>query len=178
MIPVPTEAEAPWSNLAPGAALSASTTRPGGRRDGLVDRKVFLGPIRSYWTSAPGQVSGQWVELAFPVPVAVRRVRLYNPRPGDEANSSLQVTATRVTVRDAAGGVLDTRTTGSVLVFGTEVGFPDVAARRVRVEILGTSGTFDGAAAAGLAEIEVIAKGLAVDAVAEDRLFRDSLELP
>lgn len=176
LIPVPGEADAPWSNLAPGALLSASSTRPGGSRDGLVDRKVFLGPIRACWTSAPGQVAGQWVELEFPVPVAVRRVRLYNPRPGDEANSSLQVTSTRVTVRDASGTVLDTRTTGSLLLFGTDVGFPDVTARRVRVEILGVTGTFDGFAAAGLAEIEVIAKGLAVNASAEDRLFRDGLD--
>ncbi|GMV29770.1 MAG: hypothetical protein AMXMBFR59_18950 [Rhodanobacteraceae bacterium] len=176
LIPVPSEADAPWSNLAPGARLSASSTRPGGNRDGLVDRKVFLGPIRAYWTSTPGQIAGQWVELDFPVPVAVRRVRLYNPRPGDEANSSLQVTSTRVTVRDANGSVLDTRTTGSLLLFGTDVGFPDVAARRVRVEILGVTGTFDSFPAAGLAEIEVIAKGLAVNASAEDRLFRDGLD--
>jgi hypothetical protein len=176
LIPVPSEADAPWSNLAPGAALHASSTRPGGRRDGLVDRKVFLGPIRAYWTSTPGQVNGQWVELEFPVPVAVRRVRLYNPRPGDEANSSLQVTSTRVTLRDANGSVLDTRTTGSLLLFGTDVGFADVTARRVRVEILGVTGTFDGAAAAGLAEIEVIAKGLAVNALPDDRVFRDEFE--
>ncbi|MBL8297952.1 MAG: PD40 domain-containing protein [Rhodanobacteraceae bacterium] len=176
LIPVPSETDAPWSNLAPGAQLSASSTRPGGRREGLVDRQVFLGPIRNYWTSAPGQVSGQWVELEFPVPVAVRRVRLYNPRPGDEANSSLQVTATRVTLRDANGTVLDTRTTGSLLLFGSDVGFADIAARRVRVEILGVTGTFDGASAAGLAEIEVIAQGLAVNAAAEDRLFRTEFE--
>jgi hypothetical protein len=176
LIPVPSETDAPWSNLAPGARLHASTTRPGANRDGLVDRKVFLGAIRAYWTSAPGQVSGQWVELEFPVSVAVRRVRLYNPRPGDEANSSLQVTSTRVTLRDASGGVLDTRTTGGLLLFGTDVGFADVAARRVRVEILGVTGTFDGAAAAGLAEVEVIAKGLAIDTAAEDRLFRDAFE--
>jgi hypothetical protein len=43
----------------------------------------------------------------------------------------------------------------------------------VRVEILGGTGTFDGAAAVGLAEIEVIGKGLAISAIAEDRLFRD-----
>jgi hypothetical protein len=46
------------------------------------------------------------------------------------------------------------------------------------VEILGVTGTFDGAAAAGLAEVEVIAKGLAIDMAAEDRLFRDAFERP
>lgn len=176
LIPVPSEAEAPWSNLAPGARTQTSSTRPGGSGDGLVDRKVFLGPIRAYWTSAPGQISGQWAELEFPVPVAVRRVRLYNPRPGDEADSSIQVTSTRISLRDAAGSVLDTRTTGSLLLFGTEVGFADTPARRVRVEILGSSGTFDGAAATGLAEIEVIAQGLAVATTPEDRLFRSGLD--
>jgi hypothetical protein len=69
--------------------------------------------------------------------------------------------------------VLATRSTGSVLSFGTSVNFGDITARRVRVEILGGTGTFDGAAAVGLAEIEVIGKGLAISAIAEDRLFRD-----
>lgn len=173
LIPVVAAADAAWSNLAPGARVQVSSARPGARGDGLIDRKVFLGPIRDTWTSAPNQTSGQWAELEFSVPVKVRRVRLYNPRPGEEANSSVQVTSTRVTLRDANGNVVDTRTTGSVLLFGTEVSFVDVTARRVRVEILGVTGTFDGVAAAGLAEIEVIARGEAIAQMAEDRLFRD-----
>ncbi|TDR41596.1 hypothetical protein DFR29_11079 [Tahibacter aquaticus] len=177
LIPVPSESNAPWSNLAPGAQVTVSSARAGAGGDGLIDRKVFLGPVRAYWTSAPGQVSGQWAELEFPVPVIVRRVRLYNPRPGDEADSSVQVTSTRVTLRDGAGNVVDTRTSGSVLLFGTDVNFVDVGARRVRVEITGVTGTFDGSAAAGLAEIEVIAKGDGIRMTPQDRLFRDNFQL-
>ena len=176
LMPVPDETNAPWSNLAPGASVGASSTRPGARGDGLIDRKVFLGPIRRYWTSAPGQTTGQWIELYFPVPVVVRTVRLYAPRPGDEANSTLQVTATRVTVRDDAGNVLDTRTTGGVLMFGTDATFMDVTARRVRVEILGGTGTFDGQAVVGLAEVEVIAKGAGIRNEPEDGVFWDGFE--
>jgi hypothetical protein len=176
LIPVPSEAQAPWSNLAPGTRVAVSSSRPGARAEGLIDRKVFLGPIRAAWTSAPGQVSGQWAELEFPVPVSVRSVYLYNVRPGEEAASSLQVSATRITARDAAGNIVATRSTGAVLVFGTGVSFGDVTARRVRVEILGASGSFDGAAAVGLAEIEVIAKGLGISDMPEDRLFRDGVD--
>jgi hypothetical protein len=177
LMPVPTEANAPWSNLAPGATVTASSTRAGARTDGLVDRQVFLGPIRRYWTSAAGQTLGQWVELEFPVPVVVRTVRLYAPRPGDEANASLAVTATRVSVRDAAGNELDARTTGGVLMFGTAVAFNDVTARRVRVEILGGTGTFDGQAVVGLAEVEVIAKGAGIRDTPEDAIFDDAFDV-
>ncbi|MEO8670044.1 MAG: hypothetical protein ABI411_01945 [Tahibacter sp.] len=177
LIAVPTEANAPWSNLAPGATLRVSSQRAGSILDGLIDRKVFLGPIRATWTSAAGQTASQWAELEFPVPVVVRNVRLYNPRPGDEANSSIQVTATRVSLRDVNGAEVDAKTTGSVLLFGTDVAFTDVPARRVRVEILGASGTFDGSAAVGLAEIEVIAKGAGYRTTPEDRLYRDAFDV-
>ncbi|HJU40865.1 MAG TPA: hypothetical protein VJ724_14940, partial [Tahibacter sp.] len=178
LMPVPTDVDAPWSNLAPGARVTASSTRAGANTDGVVDRKVFLGPIRRYWTSAAGQTLQQWVELEFPVPVVVRAVRLYAPRPGDEANASLTVTATRVTVRDGNGSELDARTTGSVLMFGTTVAFGDVTARRVRVEILGGTGTFDGQAVVGLAEVEVIAKGAGLRQAPDDALFRDGFDMP
>lgn len=176
LMPVPDDTQAPWSNLAPGATVTASSARAGARTDGLVDRKVFLGAIRRYWTSAAGQTTGQWVELYFPVPVVVRKVRLYAPRPGDEANASLTVTATRVSLRDDAGVELDARTTGGITMFGTDVGFLDVTARRVRVEILGGTGTFDGQAVVGLAEVEAISKGAGIRNEPDDAIFRDALD--
>jgi hypothetical protein len=118
--------------------------------------------IRRYWTSAPGQAQNQWVELVFPVPISVRNVRLYNPRQGDEANSSLMVN--QATVRlysDSAGSVeVANATTGQLSVSGTDVPFDDVQVRVVRVELDNVTGTFFSSRVASLAEIEVIAKGL------------------
>jgi hypothetical protein len=51
-----------------------------------------------------------------------------------------------------------TQSSGRLAVTGTDVGFNDVLARVVRVEITGMSGTFYGSRLAALAEVEVIAK--------------------
>lgn len=160
MIPVPaTDEEAKWTNLAPGATVRVSSTRSEAENSGLIDRRVLNDSIRRYWTSSPGQTQNQWVELVFPTPVTVRNVRLYNPR--QEASSSLVVQ--QATVRlfcDSAGTVeMANRTTGQLSVAGTDVPFDNVLVRMVRVELDSVSGTFFGDRVAGLAEIEVIARG-------------------
>ena len=162
MIPVPAnDADAQWSNLAPGAAVVVSSSRDPNYNTGVIDRRVMKGEIWRYWTSAPGQQANQWVKLIFPVPVTVRAVRLYNPRQGDEANSSLQVQSTTVRLFSDAGGtnLVATQNTGPLAVTGTTVNFADVKARVVQVDITGMTGTFYGARAASIAEIEVIARG-------------------
>ncbi|MCS6880721.1 MAG: hypothetical protein RMK84_11415 [Oscillochloridaceae bacterium] len=161
MMPVPaTEEEAAWTNLAPGATVTVSSTRDPNYNGGVNDRRVLKGPIFAYWTSAPGQTTGQWVQLTFPVPVTVRNVRLYNPRRGDEANSSLQVEgATVVLYADARATQEVARSSvGRITTQGTDVPFTEVRARAVRVLIDSMSGTFYGMRVASLAEIEVIAR--------------------
>ena len=162
MIPVPaTDEAAKWTNLAPGAQVRVSSTRDANQNRGLIDRRVMKGEIWRYWVSASGQTQNQWVELVFPVPVTVRTVRLYNPRTGGEANSSIQVSGATVRLYSDAGATqqVASATAGQLTVTGTDVAFADVRARVVRVEITGVSGTFYGAQVAGLAEIEVIARG-------------------
>lgn len=161
-IPVPeTAEEAKWTNLAPSAVVRVSSSRDPNLNGGLIDRRVKTGEIWRYWNSAPGAVTNQWVELEFPVPVVVRTVRLYNPRFGEEANSSLQVEGSVVKLFRAPGDTVESarESSGPLAVSGTDVRFPDVTARRIRVEITSVSGTFYGARLASLAEVEVIAKG-------------------
>lgn len=161
MLPVPENpADALWTNLAPGATVSVSSSRDPSTNGGLNDRRVIKGPIYAYWTSASGQTAGQWAQLTFPVPIAVRTVRLYNPRRGDEASSSLQVEgATVVLYADtAATQELARASVGRLSTLGSEVAFADVGARAVRVYVDGVSGTFYGMRVAGLAEVEVIAR--------------------
>lgn len=165
MIAVPaTDEEAQWSNLAPGATISVSSTRDEKQNRGLVDRQVLTGEIWRYWTSATNQTNNQWIQLTFPVPVTVRTVRLYNPRTGGEANSSIQVGQTTVRLYSDANAHTEvaSNTTGPLTVTGTDVGFPDVRVRSIRVEIDQVSGTFYGASVASIAEVEVIARGEAV----------------
>jgi hypothetical protein len=157
----PTMEAARWTNLAPGAAVSASSSRDPNRLGGLVDRRVLKGEIWRYWNSANGQQDGEWVRLTFPVPIRVRAVRLYNPRFGGEANSTVQVL--QATVRlysDAAGTVLaGSATVGALAVAGTEVPLGDLGARVVEVSLDDVSGTFYGMTLAALAEVEVVARG-------------------
>jgi hypothetical protein len=129
----------------------------------VVDRRVQNGEIWRYWTSNDSQpANGQWVKLTFPVPVRVRTVRLYNPRFGDEAGSSLQVHNATVRLYSdtaAATEVAAQTVSQNLAVSGTDVPFADVLVRVVRVELNDVSGTFYGMDIAGLAEIEVIARG-------------------
>ena len=162
MIPVPDAArDAEWSNLGPGAVVTVSSTRDEAMNGGLTDRRALKGEIWRYWTSALGRTTDQWVKLGFPVPVDVRSVRLYNPRFGDEASSTIQVHATRVELcRDEACRVVITaKETGDLAVSGTAVSFDDIQTRAVRIRLTGVSGTFYGASVASLAEVEVIARG-------------------
>jgi hypothetical protein len=164
MIPVPANAEdAKWTNLAPGATVTVSSARDSNYIQSVVDRRVMMGEIWRYWNSSPGQAAdGQWVQLTFPVPITVRTVRLYNPRFGDEANSSLQIhQATVKLYSDAAATnqVASQTVSQDIAVTGTDVNFSELQVRVVRIEIDDISGTFYGMAIASLAEVEVIARG-------------------
>ncbi|MEZ4622831.1 MAG: hypothetical protein R2867_46045 [Caldilineaceae bacterium] len=134
LIEVPENPEdAKWSNLAPGAAISTSSTHPltGGNVEGLVDRRVQQGRIIAYWRSDPAQnPTAQWVQLTFPVPVTVRTVRLYNPRQDSDGVSTIQVNSTTVHLYGDAAGTqeLVQATTGALSTAGTDVAFADVTA--------------------------------------------------
>ena len=179
-IPVPAnDADAEFANLAPGATLRVSSTRDAGTNAGLIDRRVMKGEIWRYWNSDPAEPQdGQRIDLVFPVPVSVRTVRLYDPRPGDEASSSIHVA--QATVRlysdEAASNLVGTALASDIAVAGTDVAFADVVARVLRVDLDDVSGTFYGLAIASLAEIEVIARGEAL--VTDDTIFRDGFQAP
>jgi hypothetical protein len=91
----------------------------------------------------------------------VRTVRLYNPRQGDEAQSTLQVQATTVILYSDAGATQEVarQSSGPLAVSGTDVVFADLKARAVRVVVDGVSGKFEDLVVASLAEVEVIARG-------------------
>ncbi len=73
MIPVPDNPEdAKWTNLAPGASVSVSSSSNGSsENNGLIDRRVHMSlPFNDfikYWLSNSGQdPNQQWIELTFP----------------------------------------------------------------------------------------------------------------
>lgn len=162
LIPVPPPQDAKWTNIAPGATVTVSSERALDKSFGLVDRRAAKGSVWQYWSSDPAQPQdGQWARLTFRVPVTVRTVRLYNPRFGDEAKSSVQVESATIRLyadAEATELVAEAFTDGPVSVAGTDIAMGEVKARVVEVLLDEVSGLFDGAEAASLAEIEVIAR--------------------
>ena len=160
MIPVPNSDEAAkWTNLATGAVVSVSSTDSNieNNGEGLIDRRVHLeyGNNR-HWLSKSGQSpTSQWIELVFPVPVSVRTVRPYN------LPQSYQVQVQNTTIRlysdAAASNEVAVKTSGPLSESGTDISFSDVQARVVRIEFDAVTGNV-----AGLAEVEVIARGEAL----------------
>ncbi len=160
MIPVPDNPEdAKWTNLAPGAVVSASSTEtylP--NANGLIDRKVHMVvPNKSlkYWYSQVGQSpTSQWVQLTFPVPITVRTVRLYNI-PAADSTIRVQDTTVRLFSDAEATQEVANQSSGAVSENGTDVSFNEVLAKSIRIEFKSVSG----GNVAGLAEVEVIARG-------------------
>jgi hypothetical protein len=160
MIPVPANPQdAQWTNLAPGATVAYSSLHsslPNG--EGAVDRKVRLriayNNHRRFWLSREGQnPNTQWLKLTFPVPVTVKTVRLYD-MPASESNVNVNNATVRL-YSDAAGTVqVASKTSGALSENGTDVTFNNIPARVVRIEFTSVSGS-----TAGLAEVEVIARG-------------------
>jgi hypothetical protein len=161
MIPVPDNPEdAKWTNLATGAAVKTSSSNPdiGNDGQGLIDRRVKIHEdegIRRYWLSQPGQTpNSQWVQLTFPVPVTVRIVRLYNIPQNSGINVQVQNTTVRLYADESATNEIASKPSGALTESGTDVSFDDVQARVVRIEFNDVIGDV-----AGLAEVEIIARG-------------------
>ncbi|MFN7980966.1 MAG: hypothetical protein U0Q11_03835 [Vicinamibacterales bacterium] len=159
MMPVPEQdADAAWTNLAPGATVTASSSRNANVIAGINDRRALKAEPSQVWSSEPGASrSSQWVRLTFPVPVTVRTVRLYAPV--RSAQSDLVIRESRVILLDDRGGQVASGYSGEVKAAGTDLTFDNVTARSVRIEFRQLTGSFMNGSVAALAEVEVIARG-------------------
>jgi len=164
MIPVPeNQADGKFTNLAPGATVTVSSSTGPAFPYYLIDRRVMLSFEKErYWHTSVGVTQNQWVRLNFPVPIKIRKVRLYNIPPGGSENSSMQVHEVQVDL------YADTTTTNFVAskIFsqdladtGSDIPFNNVVAQAVKIKLLNVSGTYSGKPRVGLAEVEVIASG-------------------
>jgi hypothetical protein len=149
-IAVPATATAArWTNLAPGALVTASSTGAGYTRN-LVNRRARTEGSFEHWKSATGQAAtAQWVQLTFPVPVHVRTVRLWSA-----SGSTVKATTVRLYSDASATTLVGESPSGAPSAGGTDVGFADVVSRAVRVHFTAVDG-----AEASLAEVEVISAG-------------------
>jgi hypothetical protein len=164
MISVPQNpADAEFTNLAPGATVTVSSTNAPALPYFLIDRKVKLAFAREqYWYTPVAVTQHQWVNLNFPVPIKIRNVRLYNIPYGGSKNSSIQVHQVQVNLY---ADTMQTKLVAFKILSqdlsdtGTDVLFNNVVAQAVKVKILNVTGIFSTRARAGLAEVVVIASG-------------------
>lgn len=157
----PTDEEARWTNLAPGASITQSSLDPSldGVADGLVDRRVHTGRPEWFWRSEPGQSpNGQWVALTFPQPVRVRTVRLHGAPPSASVSTEVQQLRVSVFATPSSAQPVFSTIVGPVSDAGTEVAVGDLVAQHIRLEFLGVTGTTRAQYIATLAEVEVVAR--------------------
>jgi hypothetical protein len=151
-ISIPSTVEgARWTNLAPGAQVRVSSTS-GNNPARLVNRQARIEAAFDHWKSHPGlAANAQWVQLEFPVPIAVRTVRLYAARDG----VVVQGATVRLYGDDTKVAILAERPSAPVIEQGTDVAFGDIVARVIRIDLTDVRGDH-----ASLAEIEVIGAGV------------------
>jgi len=155
---------AAFTNLAPGATVTASSTTAG-LPSALVDRVAdSIGDPRGGWRS--DVIGGVEIRLAFPVAVAARSVVLW-----DQAHATgVDLHVTRATIRlyaDRAGTVAvgTPITAGPVIpgglpidvTFGVSQG---TICQLVSVTLDDMTGTLDGVPFSSLGEVEIIARGI------------------
>ncbi|MBL8909847.1 MAG: hypothetical protein JNM17_03990 [Archangium sp.] len=168
MIPVPPPSAmqreiASWSNLAPGAVVTASASDPNGSRlSALVDRQVERIDNLFYAYKSPQNVrQGVTLTLTFPVPIEVREVVLWNQV--QRSNSTIRVTQSTTRLFSDVGKtqqVGQAVQSGALNVTGdTVVAISGTGVRVVEVTLDTVTGQFQGYNIATLGEIEVIARG-------------------
>src|SRR5437870_3149819 len=146
----------PWFDASPGARVTATSAAPGtpGAR-AAVDRRT-RGPTREVAWIASGD-QDERLGLGWALPLEIREAVLYAPRTDRRAGSSLEVSSCELVLFDRGREAARCRA-GPLSPEGTRVRIGAARADSLEVRILEARGTFEGHRAAGLAEVETIAR--------------------
>lgn len=159
LIPVPVnDADALWSNLAPGATVTASSQLNGFTGPQYVaDRRVQKATI--HWSTAQGALANQWVKLTFPADVIVRTVRLYGSGSCTIPNSTVRLFSDQAGLQQVGQN-----TSGPLAATGTDVTFGDLKGRVVRVDLGFPGSSCSNQSSLTVSEVEVVAAGASIAA--------------
>ncbi|NOS83223.1 MAG: JDVT-CTERM domain-containing protein [Nitrospira sp.] len=159
LIPVPAnDADALWSNLAPGAVATASSQLNGFTSPQYaVDRRVQKATVN--WSTAQGTLNNQWIKLTFPADVIVRTVRLYGAGACTIPNTTVRLFSDQAGLQQVGQN-----TSGPLATVGTDVAFGDIKGRVVTVELGSPGPSCSNQSSLSVAEVEVIASGASVAA--------------
>lgn len=176
----PALAEQGWTNIAPAAAIAASSSIENGAPTRINDRRGYVtipnGTLIDRtppWTANGG--AGQWIRLEWQLPMAILEVRLVGAEPGQEGRSTDYEVGGELRFYLRGQEIVGTaRTVESVAPLtrgGTIIRLPQpVAADRVELTITAVRGTQHGLPArAALSEIEVAGQGATPDALGVGR---------
>ncbi|MBK8847212.1 MAG: T9SS type A sorting domain-containing protein [Bacteroidetes bacterium] len=164
MLPIPSAADAPYTNIAPGAAVTVSNTANAYFINFINDRKAQKAFAEGdYWITQLNLITSEWVRFGYDIPAKIRSVRIFNIPAGGVGNSSLQITKVQVRVyanKNATGSYTQVIFNQVISPNGTNLLMGNNAIGKcVEVKILAISGTYNGFPRTGLAEIEVIGSG-------------------
>jgi hypothetical protein len=151
--------DAKFSNVAPGGTVTTSSSERSERNYTLVNRKVHTDQEGLGWYSEKGLAAGEWAQVSFGVPIDVRSVRPWAPLPSDSSDLSIEMVRVTLYADEAATVQVASQTGGPISTEGTDIAFDDVACRAVRVTVTQVTGRHAGFDAAGLSELEIIARG-------------------
>ncbi|MCS6840517.1 MAG: hypothetical protein NZ699_08975 [Roseiflexus sp.] len=169
-----------WTNIAPAAAIAASSSVESGAPPRINDRRGYVTAPNGTlidrtppWTANGG--AGQWIRLEWPLPMAILEVRLVGAEPGQEGRSADYAVSGELRFylrgQEIAGTARTVEAVAPLSRGGTLIRLPQpIAADRIEFTVTAVRGTQRGAPApAALSEIEVAGQGATPDAFGRGR---------
>ncbi len=156
--PVPADpTEAAWTNLAPGARVTASSEQRGDPgAPAAVDRRTVGEPSQVDWIA--GGESGEWLRLEFPAPVEVREAVLYGMRGRSKEGGPIVVKRSELVLFSGGAEVRRVSVDHALSPDGTRVDLGGARLDAIEFRPLEVEGKFRGHPYPALAEIETIAR--------------------
>lgn len=158
LISVPVNiSEAQFTNLSTSANVLESSVTGSYKGKNAIDRKAQNKDLNVNWISSG--TANQYLELNWDLYIEIRELKLYNILPNSENGTNISVNDCDITFYKDGTEVHFINSTGSLTAAGKSVPVePNVLCNKIRVRIKQFTGTINNLNAAGLAEIETIAK--------------------
>lgn len=151
------ESLAQWTNVAPGARVTASSEQRGAPgAPAAVDRRTRGEPDQVGWIADGGE--NEWLRLEFPAPVEARAVVLHGMRGRTKEGGPLVVKSAELVLFAGGRELRRVPVARAISPEGTRVELGGVRIDALEFRPLAIEGKFRGRALAALAEIETIAR--------------------
>ncbi len=156
-LPVPgSYSAAKWTNAAPSAEVRVVAAYGAREANGVTDRRTFGDPERIGWVS--GDPAGEKLQLRWRYPIEVREIVLYPLHADRVRGTDLRVSECEIAFFDGEQEVERTLLREPLSPLGTRATCKKARVDRLEIRLLRWDGRVLGRQAAGLAEVETIAR--------------------